>query len=85
MSKVKPFFINSNIHLKKFSYKTVEDILTPLGGNTGNSYITYGLMKAVLGGICDIPHIQNIYTYDFMHVYVILKMKASRSIGEDIK
>ena len=65
MSKVKPFFINSNIHLKKFSYKTVEDILTPLGGNTGNSYITYGLMKAVLGGICDIPHIQNIYTYDF--------------------
>lgn len=65
VSKVKPFFINSNIHLKKFSYKTVEDILTPLGGNTGNSYITYGLMKAVLGGICDIPHIQNIYTYDF--------------------
>ena len=65
MSKVKPFFINSNIHLKEFSYKTVEDILTPLGGNTGNSYITYGLMKAVLGGICDIPHIQNIYTYDF--------------------
>lgn len=100
MTKIKPFFINSNIWLKEFEYHSVEDILTPIAGNTGNSYITYAIIKTLTGGLIDINHIQNIYTYDFSnqdkdidiinnectHVFLILQdqIRISESYGQKL-
>lgn len=62
----KVFFINSNIFINnKLQFDSLDDILAPLGGNTGNSYITYSLIKEIGCKINDIEHIQNIYTFDF--------------------
>ena len=58
------FFINSNISFenKLHDYKTY---LESISGNTGNSYITYALIKKIYGKLVKVPHIQCIYTYDF--------------------
>ena len=39
--------------------------MSAVGGNTGNSYITYALIKELFGGLVPVRHIQNIYKYDF--------------------
>ncbi len=65
MHKFNPFFINSNIAFGKRKFSCLDDILVPVAGNTGNSYITYALIKTVLGRFSEIKHIENIYTYDF--------------------
>lgn len=62
----KVFFINSNIFLdNNVSFYNLDDILTPVAGNVGNSYITYSLIKKLGCPVKNIRHIQNIYTYDF--------------------
>ena len=63
--KVKPFFINSNICLKEDDISSYKKFMNSVAGNTGNSYITYALIKELFGGLVDIKHIQNIYEYNF--------------------
>ena len=45
MSNFCPFFINSNICLKKEDIADYDSFMRAICGNTGNSYITYALMK----------------------------------------
>ena len=61
----KPFFINSNICINSSDISTFEVFMNSIAGNTGNSYITYALIKELFGGLINIRHIQNIYTYNF--------------------
>jgi hypothetical protein len=61
----KPFFINSNICFEQKDISSLQNMLSSMAGNTGNSYITYSLIKTLLGGLTNIDYIQNIYDYDF--------------------
>lgn len=63
--KIKPFFINSNICMDKQDISSYKTFMSTIGGNTGNSYITYSLIKELFGDLISIRHIQNIYEYDF--------------------
>ena len=63
--KIVPFFINSNICMNQNDISTYEKFMLSIAGNTGNSYITYALIKELFGGLVDIHHIQNIYEYNF--------------------
>ena len=57
-----PFFINSNIITNKSSLISYDSFLTAIAGNTGNSYITYALLKELgISELKDEFHIQNIY------------------------
>lgn len=47
---IKPFFINSNICLEKKDISSYDLFMQSISGNTGNSYITYALIKEVCGG-----------------------------------
>ena len=62
---LKPFFINSNICFDKSDIKDFYSFMRMIAGNVGNSYITYSLIKELYGGIVRVPHIPNIYEYDF--------------------
>ncbi len=42
-----------------------EDCLSYIGGNTGNSYITYSIIKKIYGKLVKVPDIPCIYNYDF--------------------
>lgn len=61
----KPFFLNSNLSFGRAGGDTVESLLHPAAGNSGNSYITYALVKTVLGDFAGLSHIANVYEYDF--------------------
>ena len=63
--KIKPFFINSNICLEQADISSYERFMSSIAGNTGNSYITYALIKELFGGLVPVRHIQNIYEYNF--------------------
>lgn len=64
--KIKPFFINSNLCTKKEQVKSADAMLKTVAYNTGNSYITYSLIKALFGSTAlEINDISNIYEYDF--------------------
>ena len=63
--QIKPFFINSNICMEENDISSYKKFMTAISGNTGNSYITYALIKELFGGLIKIRHIQNIYEYDF--------------------
>ena len=60
-----PFFINSNICVSKADVTDLSTFMRSVCGNTGNSYITYALVKEICPTIQKLNHIQNIYTYDF--------------------
>ena len=60
-----PFFINSNLCIEPNDLLSFELFMDSVAGNTGNSYITYSLIKACFGSLDKVNHIQNIYTYDF--------------------
>lgn len=62
---MKPFFINSNICIESNDISSFEVFMKAIAGNTGNSYITYALIKELMGGLSKIRHIQNIYEYNF--------------------
>ena len=63
--KIVPFFINSNICMNQDDISSYEKFMSAIAGNTGNSYITYALIKELFGGLVDVHHIQNIYEYNF--------------------
>lgn len=65
MSDFCPFFINSNICLKKEDLFDFDMFLKRICWNTGNSYITYSLIKTFFGKMIEINHIPSIYQYDF--------------------
>ena len=94
---IKPFFINSNICLEENDISSFEKFMETIAGNTGNSYITYALIKELFGGLVKIDHIPNIYEYNFdntdedvdyinnncTHVFLILQdqIRISESYG----
>lgn len=61
----KPFFVNSNLSIGNIRCTDADELLRDAAGNTGNSYITYSLIKSTLGDLSGISHIPNIYEYDF--------------------
>lgn len=64
--QIKPFFINSNICLNNDDISTFERFMKTTAKNTGNSYITYALIKEIFGEFTnEINHIPNIYEYNF--------------------
>ncbi len=60
-----PFFINSNICVSKADVTDLSTFMNCVCWNTGNSYITYSLIKTFFGKMVKINHIPNIYLYDF--------------------
>lgn len=65
MEKIVPFFVNSNICFEEADICGHEKFMSCVAGNTGNSYITYSLIKELLGTFVRVRNIQSIYTYDF--------------------
>ena len=65
MTAFNPFFINSNICLKQEDICDFDTFMKTIAGNTGNSYITYSLMKELGVDAGQTKHIPSIYTYDF--------------------
>ena len=66
MSDFTPFFINSNLITSKSSLTDYDTFFNAVAGNTGNSYITWALLKEL--GVVELKddfHIQNIYDFDF--------------------
>lgn len=61
----KPFFVNSNLSIGNVRCSDADGLLRNAAGNTGNSYITYSLIKSTVGDLSGISHIPNIYEYDF--------------------
>ena len=62
---IRPFFINSNICMTSEDISSYDKFMSSICGNTGNSYITYSIIKALFGDLVPIKHIQNIYEYNF--------------------
>lgn len=61
-----PFFINSNLITSKSSLTDYDTFFNAVAGNTGNSYITWALLKELgISELKDDFHIQNIYDFDF--------------------
>ena len=59
-----PFFINSNIITNKSSLISYDSFLTAIAGNTGNSYITYALLKELgISELKDEFHNKNLCGY----------------------
>lgn len=68
MKDCKPFIINSNLCYEEKDVATFDNYMKSIQYNIGNSYITYSLIKELCGGFKKVPHIQNIYYYDFANV-----------------
>ena len=64
---IKPFVINSNICTSAEDISSYDRFMDAIAGNTGNSYITWALLKELGVSIQSIKnhHIKNIYSYDF--------------------
>ena len=63
-----PFFINSNLITNKSSLTDYNTFFNAVAGNTGNSYITWALLKELgISELKDEFHIQNIYDFDFSY------------------
>lgn len=66
MTSFTPFFINSNLITSKSSLTDYDTFFNAVAGNTGNSYITWALLKELgISELKDDFHIQNIYDFDF--------------------
>lgn len=66
-NKIIPFVINSNICTSKRDTLSYDTLMETIAGNSGNSYITWSLLKEIG---CDIEsirghEIKSLYTYDF--------------------
>ncbi len=95
-NKIIPFFINSNIPNQN-DLKTYKSFMEECSGNTGNSYITYALIKELEADFNNIHHIKSVYTYNFdnsdididfinntaTHVFLVLQdqIRVSESYG----
>lgn len=64
-SSFNPFFIGTNIVDSKEDLTSPERLWHSVAANTGNSYITYALLKTCGGILTKNNHIQCIYYYDF--------------------
>ncbi len=60
-----PFFFNSNICLDENSCSTPKKFFDSVARNTGNSYITFALVKETLGRAGSIAHVPNAYEFDY--------------------
>lgn len=63
---IKPFVINSNICTQQSEVETYNSFMDAVAGNTGNSYITWALLKELGVKVGDIVghNIKNVYSYD---------------------
>lgn len=62
---LKPFFINTNLCYGLDECQTSAQFFDNVGGNTGNSYIGYSIIKILYGKLIKVPEIKNIFSYDF--------------------
>ena len=94
MSQFNPFFINSNICLKQQDISNFNTFMDIIAGNTGNSYITYALLKELGVDASKICHIPSVYTHNFneadleytqnaSHIFLILQdqIRIAESYG----
>ena len=64
--KFTPFFINSNLITLEEYLASYDSLMGAVAGNTGNSYITWSLLKELgVSELGDEFHIQSIYDFDF--------------------
>lgn len=61
----KPFFINHMMIFDPTKISNAANLMTGTSGNTGNSYISYSLVKELYNWNCDFKGIQNIWEYDY--------------------
>lgn len=63
----KPFVINSNICTQESDVLTYDSFMDAVACNTGNSYITWSLLKELGCTVRSIEgyHIKNVYSYDY--------------------
>ena len=72
MKEFKPFFMHSCLCLDDTSIESYDSLMEATGYNTGNSYITYGLLKATYDkSLSELKHIQNMFFYDFSNCFFI--------------
>lgn len=67
---IKPFVINSNICIKHEDISSYANFFDAVAGNTGNSYITYSLLKETVDSaesFSSLPQIPSLYTYDWQN------------------
>ena len=57
---LKPFFINTNLCYGLDECQTSAQFFDNVGGNTGNSYIGYSIIKILYGKLIKVPEIKNI-------------------------
>ena len=62
---IAPFLINSNLCTENSDVESFENFMRIVAGNTGNSYISYSLIKELCGRYKCVPQIKSIYDYDF--------------------
>ncbi len=91
-----PFVINSNICVSNEDFTSYDRFMDAIAGNTGNSYITWALMKELGCSVNSLKghHIQNVYSYDFNNIakdveiiknectHVILVLQDQIRLGE---
>lgn len=67
IKKIVPFVINSNVCTSAEDIETYDSFMDCIAGNTGNSYITWSLLKEIGCTLESIKghHIRCIYNYDF--------------------
>ena len=56
----KLIFVNSNIFLPK-DHLSTQNVMQNIAGNSGNSYITYSVIKMIYGEFVDVNDIKNIW------------------------
>lgn len=60
--KFKPYIMNSCLITKTEDFSSYYKMLSSLDNNSGNSYITYGLIKSLYGKLVDIDHMNFLWT-----------------------
>lgn len=64
-SRRKPFVIHHCMSIASSRFNSLNRLFEIFGGNTGNMYITYSLIKGLYQWNCDFRGIQNIWQYDY--------------------
>lgn len=61
----KPFILGSNLVTSDLDLCDYETFMRTVAGNTGNSYISYALIREICGRYRNVPQIKSLYAYDF--------------------
>lgn len=61
----KPFLLGSNLVTDASDLCDYATFMRTVAGNTGNSYISYALIREICGRYRNVPQVKSLYAYDF--------------------